>query len=205
MPRIEFTPRFQTDAEPPRSARLPSWYVDMNRGLDEMPTVRRCLPVLDFLSSGYLLTFPVDLCFLNNSWDRTDIVLTHPVEQFAGLAVPAGYSNKIVFKLANPFKISTPPGYSCLFLPVPELSEFYALPGVVDTDTFPVPVNPPFLIPKNFEGNITAGTPLVRVIPFKREEWDSVVCETDFQIISEAFKINLKTYRDKFWKRKFWK
>ena len=50
---------------------------------------------------------------------------------------------------------------------------FTIMPGIVDTDTFDHPVNFPFQMnEKGFEGVIKAGTPMVQVIPFKRDEWE---------------------------------
>jgi hypothetical protein len=45
-------------------------------------------------------------------------------------------------------------------------------PGIVDTDTYKSPVNFPFVLrdPKT-DGLIPAGTPLMQVIPIKRDEW----------------------------------
>ena len=49
---------------------------------------------------------------------------------------------------------------------------FTIFSGVVDTDTYQVPVAFPFVLKEpNFEGMIPAGTPIAQVIPFKRESW----------------------------------
>jgi hypothetical protein len=76
-------------------------------------------------------------------------------------------------KWINPWSIKTPPGYSTLFVaPLHRTNVFNALPGVVDTDQYDAPVNIVFVLsdPK-FEGTVPAGTPIVQVIPFKREVW----------------------------------
>ena len=49
----------------------------------------------------------------------------------------------------------------------------HALPGIVDTDRSPQPINFPFFIKKNFVGTIEVGTPVVQLIPFKRDDWKS--------------------------------
>jgi hypothetical protein len=57
--------------------------------------------------------------------------------------------------------------------PVHRPSIFTILDGVVDTDTYNAPVNFPFVLNDiTFEGLIPAGTPMVQVIPFRREEWE---------------------------------
>jgi hypothetical protein len=45
------------------------------------------------------------------------------------------------------------------------------LEGIVDTDGYNAAVQFPFIIDEGFEGIIPAGTPIVQVIPFKREDW----------------------------------
>jgi hypothetical protein len=47
-----------------------------------------------------------------------------------------------------------------------------ALPGIVDTDIYRAPVNFPFVLrdPK-MSGLIPAGTPIIQVIPIKRDQW----------------------------------
>jgi hypothetical protein len=47
------------------------------------------------------------------------------------------------------------------------------LPAIVDTDKHPIMVNFPFFLKENFSGVIPYGTPIVQVIPFKRENWKS--------------------------------
>ena len=49
---------------------------------------------------------------------------------------------------------------------------FTIFPGIVDTDTYYAPVNIPFTMnDQKFEGLIPKGTPIVQVLPFKRESW----------------------------------
>ena len=83
---------------------------------------------------------------------------------------------KDAFKMSNPWCIKTPPGYSCFYLdPFLFQNDFFATwQGIIDTDKFNVnkdnsqiifypKVDHSFVIPK--------GTPMVQVIPYKREEW----------------------------------
>ena len=71
--------------------------------------------------------------------------------------------------------IKTPPGYSVLFThPMNwHYLPFYSLSGVVDTDTYTMPVLFPFMMKNNFEGIIPKGTPVIQIIPFKRDDWKS--------------------------------
>ena len=77
--------------------------------------------------------------------------------------------------LLNPWKIKTPKGYSCLFVPPLNNSDdrFSIIPGIVDTDTFPSEINFPIIINGDkypvLETTIKKGTPYVQIIPFKRD------------------------------------
>jgi len=78
-------------------------------------------------------------------------------------------------KWLNPWSIETPRGYSCLFVPPlnNERLPFIPFSGIVDTDTYIPVVNFPFLLADpNFDGTVPAGTPIVQVIPFRRESWE---------------------------------
>jgi hypothetical protein len=49
---------------------------------------------------------------------------------------------------------------------------FSVLPGIVDNDKYTSPVNFPFTLKDiHFEGLIPAGTPMVQIIPIKRDSW----------------------------------
>ena len=76
-----------------------------------------------------------------------------------------------------PWRIETPPGYSCLIQPPYFHFEkrFTLWPGIVDTDTIDVPWSnwPGHMnIPKGESVKVQPGTPLMQVFPFKREDWE---------------------------------
>ena len=50
-----------------------------------------------------------------------------------------------------------------------------AIPGVIDTDTYPSDGFLSFFVPKNFKGIIKQGTPFIQVIPIKREKFVSKI------------------------------
>jgi hypothetical protein len=135
------------------------------------------------------------------------ILSTHDKRQIPESMVP-DYCYDIPFKIMNDFGIQTPPGYSTLFVPILNMpnNPLIAFSGVVDTDTYNVPVNFPFFLKKGFVGKIPAGTPIVQVIPFKREDWQNEVTDPDqslFSKINLRIKANLEFgYKKFFWKRK---
>jgi hypothetical protein len=106
-------------------------------------------------------------------WASQDLIQFHPVEQ-APNHPNRGSHTASYPKWNNPWGITTPPGYSVLFVqPLHRESVFTILPGVVDTDKYNTAVNFPFVLNDiNFEGFIPAGTPIAQVIPFKRDSWN---------------------------------
>lgn len=184
----------------PAYKNIPDWYKDLESyiGGEKKPTgsgettgtIKKCMPVFDAINSGYIIKSQVDVFVTQKeaedqngnfigtmpwyewanfgalSFHTVEQALTHPGRQ--DLPKWASYP-----KWVNPWSIETPSGYSCLFVaPFHRESIFTILPGVVDTDTYTAPVNFPFVLNDwKFEGLIPAGTPIVQVIPFKRDEF----------------------------------
>ncbi|MDQ8728098.1 DUF6065 family protein [Bradyrhizobium sp. LHD-71] len=173
-------------AEPvPARLALPEWFrripaVDRsvlsatNNGL----TVKRCMPFLDAMTLGYILPIGATVRLqiteqgrkIDAGWefDRT-MVSNHGSYQIVGHPL----ADRPPMKFHNYWTIKTPPGWSCLFmaplnragLPVEIIA------GVVDTDTYASLINFPFIATAPDGVHIIEkGTPLVQVIPFRREE-----------------------------------
>jgi hypothetical protein len=150
-------------------------------------TVKACMPVFDVITAGYVFRLPVDIYFskdenggINSQWSSNNLraIETHPVIQYSEYTVPEGY-NKTAFKFIQPWVVETPPGYSCLFIQ-PALRDdlpFQVIPAIVDTDKHPIKVNFPFFLKENFEGMLEMGTPIMQIIPFKREDWNHEIVE----------------------------
>jgi hypothetical protein len=196
----------------PASKMVPKWYRTMDGAQELIPTVKKCVPFLDAFTSGYVITLPVDV-----TWNKErqgfevphsnlNIVSKHHDSQINGLEVPPGFS-ATPHKWTSQWHVKTPKGYSCLFvhpLNRPELP-FYSFTGVVDTDKHPLVVNLPFLLRENFEGVIPAGTPLIQVIPFKRENWMSKVDDSHSYNYPKAYEVEVPPfawYKRKWWSRK---
>jgi hypothetical protein len=69
--------------------------------------------------------------------------------------------------------IQPPKGYGALLThPINRYDlPFSTTSGYVDFDEYPLPGNVSFHVKDNFEGVIPAGTPLMSIIPIKREAW----------------------------------
>jgi len=123
--------------------------------------------------------------------------------------------NLAFHKLLNPWIIKTPPGYSCLFLPPMNNGDdrFSIIPGIVDTDTYPSEVNFPIIINGDkypiLDTIIESGTPIVQVIPFKREKWKMTIeAESKEDKNKRTFLQGRKifnVYKNKWWYKKSWK
>jgi hypothetical protein len=171
---------------PPVAAKtvMPDWFrrlpaVDAavacasNNGL----TVKRCMPFLDAMTSGWILPLAATVRLeirdegrvVEAGWEFDRVMVSnHGAHQVAGN--PREPSPPCKFH--NYWSIQTAPGWSCLF--VPPLNRpgqpFECVAGVVDTDTYSAHINLPFFASAP-DGvyTIEKGTPLVQVIPFLRD------------------------------------
>lgn len=180
----------------PASSFIPEWYKKLESylGGEKKPTgggqtsatVKRCMPVFDAITNGYIIVSPADIYITHKEdingnkipwfeWSDHNQIQWHPVEQAP--EHPQRGANIGYPKWINSWGIKTPKGYSTLFVqPMHRESVFTILPGIVDTDVFTIPVNFPFVLNDvNFEGLIPAGTPIAQVIPIKRDSWKMII------------------------------
>ena len=193
----------------PSSKKIPSWYREMDGVTDGIETIKKCVPFLDGFLGGYTITSPADVYFDKNGLIQNtefSVVDTHDKVQIAGFDLPDEYNGQ-PFKWINNFVLKTPKGYSTLFIhPMNQIGlPFYSLGGIVDTDTYPVPVNFPFFIRKDFEGIIKADTPIIQAIPFKRDDWEMSIDELKQGMIPIDFNNSRLSPPFAYYKRKFWK
>jgi len=202
---------------------IPNWYKNTSNRIGEKkdpsstPTIKKCIPVFDAMTLGYYLVTSVDVYVKQTDGDPEFIpaqqnhfkaIDFHPVMQASkhpdshGMPFP---------KWINSWAIKTPKGYSALFLaPLHNPNPYFtAFPGCVDTDEYSAPVNFPFQLkdPK-FEGLIPAGTPIVQVIPFKRDAWKRTLSNDVQEVDKITRKLNSQMfdrYKRLFWTRKDFK
>lgn len=207
-------------AEPkPAKTALPEWYrklpaVDAaersptNSGL----TVKRCMPFFDALSTGWLMPLAATVRMeirddgktVNSGWEfDRPLVSNHGAHQVAGNPrepAPPG-------KFHNFWSIRTPPGWSCLFLPPLNRAPqpFECVAAIVDTDTYAAHIHFPFF-PTAPDGLyvVEKGTPLIQVIPFRRDSAsidDEIRAETEAEA-GERERIYRNTVAGDGWYRK---
>lgn len=195
---------------------IPEWYKKMEasfskkRTPESMFSIKKCIPVLDAITSGYIIVSPCDVYVSFKDGEPhysspINIIEFHPRKQ----AYKHPLSNDFKFpKWINPWAIKTPKGYSCMFIPPMHNPNDYftILEGVVDTDTYSAAVNFPFVLKdpiKDFM--IPAGTPIAQVIPFKRDNWYSEISEDKDSSKKVAIYLNSQffdRYKRLFWNRK---
>jgi len=199
MPTIEFTAynekTLKTCKPVLASTVQPEWWKKMKineivRG-DKQQTIRACPAMQDWLTMGYYLVAEEDVFVQiegkkSHAWSYQDSKIgssSHPDTQFGNAFIPEkrdGLPVKDAFKFRNPWNIKTPPGYSTYYLdPFLHQNNFFSVwPGIIDTDKFNLNMDNAQIIfyPKTDKSFIIKkGTPLVQVIPFRREEWSSSV------------------------------
>jgi hypothetical protein len=228
----------------PVKLNIPGWYKKLEHTILNK-TVKGCMPFLDSLTAGYLLKMPQDFNLrhnVDNKNEKGEIVKDsfqtyglceeslllnakkinlnsgidiHSLKQLEGSPFIEKNKNLPFYKIINPWKIKTPKGYSCLFVPPLNNSDdrFSVIPAIVDTDTFTNEINFPIIINGDkypvLETTIEKGTPYVQIIPFKRDSWKmSLKPRKQEEVQNSRLFYGLKLiniYKDKYWNKKSWK
>lgn len=147
---------------------------------DKKMTVKRCMPVFDYLSSGVNLHLPFAIYSkgvglnkeVTSTVNHPDCKLGHHApEQVQMLPFPKEYSLQ-PYKIDFPFYIEAPRGYSAVYIPYYPYEGYPLLfiGASVQVDKYKSPVNFPFLVRNDFEGKIDAGEMFMKVVFVKREE-----------------------------------
>jgi hypothetical protein len=188
QPRIRFLCSKEDEGvlPPPVPARdyLPNWFrrlpaFDPQRtsAADSGLTIKRCMPFLDAMTTGWIIPLAATVRLeirdggtrVDSGWDfdRT-MVSNHGTHQIKGHPK----DRLPPCKFHNYWTIVTPPGWSCLFVdPLNRPNGIFELvSGVVDTDSYASQVHFPFFA-TGLDGLhvIEKGSPLVQVIPFRRD------------------------------------
>tara|TARA_R110000744_G_scaffold380391_1_gene501037 strand:+ start:1237 stop:1959 length:723 start_codon:yes stop_codon:yes gene_type:complete len=216
----------------PIKLNIPKWFKKINHDVENF-TIKGCMPFLDTLTTGYLLRLPQDFYLKHNfkegdnyqsklvpsvsdnhgcNLNTTNFNEIHPTKQFEGSSMGKKNNSFPAYKILNPWTIVTPKGYSCLFLPPMNNVDdrFSIIPGIVDTDTYNLPINFPILLNGDKypvqDTLLKKGTPYVQVIPYKRESWNMEIKE-EKQTVKKIFFYHLtfiQKYKNKFWNKVSW-
>lgn len=177
-------------------------------------TVKKCIPLLDSLTAGYIIPLWNDV-FVKQENNETIISLADNSNFFQthGLVQNPHYpytgENPLFIKFVSPWSIITPKGYSCLFVNPfhNENGVVTILEAIVDTDSYHEVNFPALLTNPKAQSLIPAGIPLVQVIPFKRDEWQiDYGNQNDIDRILKVSRrrasVFVNAYKKLFWARK---
>jgi hypothetical protein len=200
---------------------IPIWYKELQREVmtvvGEQPSVKHCIPFLDALTIGYYVALGQDI-YIEQTPDgpsaryssNTAPVGSRPPGATGRMPAPAGYDEEhLIFQTQAAIKI--PEGYSAIYThPLNRFDlPFITLSGVADGEFVVHGGNIPFYIKKDFEGLIPEGTPIIQVIPFLRENWQSHhvkgTWEKGLQNISTEDYSKGGWYRRRKWQKKTYK
>ena len=208
----------------PASKSVPPWmkHLTPEAEREDYQTVKRCIPFLDAMTAGYIIPLPFDLTIAitptgnqllwkneeeKNRLSKYTIVESHDSSQYPG----APFSQFKVIKFYNPWIVETSPNTSCMFVPPlnrPELP-YVPLSGIVDTDQYFNTVNLPCVFPGLDVGHqieLKMGTPMIQVIPFKRQEWKSSITNLKEGVLTRAHETreDMRNDRKEWYRRKKW-
>ena len=196
FPAVKKLPEWFTKASPHYgSGKFPNDGKLHFRNTEANNTYKKCTPLLDGMSSGYIIPLWVDVMVEQENsfpyiyWKtQSDIFQLHgsPSRE---IPAPTGY-DQVVYKYMNTWIPQTPKGYSCLFISPLGYGDlpFKAVPAIVDTDKSNLDLVFPMWVKTGFEGIVEKGTPIVQIIPFKRDDWDSTFSyyeDDEFNVIKE--------------------
>ncbi|AGM10910.1 hypothetical protein M193_gp038 [Halorubrum tailed phage 7] len=174
----------------PANKVLPDWYKELGQyvtdDIDESKntrsgvsesTVKRCAPFMEAMTMGWIIPLPAEVSFkadesgyVDYEWGfNRDVVSNHNLGQVGGNSFP---NHKWpVMKFHNYWTVKVPDGYSALIthpMNRPGLP-FTTFSGVVDIDRYFNNINAPFMWTGGEQETVlTIGTPMVQLIPFKR-------------------------------------
>jgi len=216
------------DKPKPASEYIPDWYKNAKSYLNDnkkvpqidgssSATVKRCMPLFDMMTAGYILETPDDIYVRNTEdgpyfqWLNEPSIGFQPKEQLQDH--PWFFDQGAGITLVNPWSIKTPNGWSVLIINPThrESGIIEIIPGIVDTDDYSRPSNIFIkLVNPSFEGMIPKGTPFAQIIPLKRESWESELGteKERKKYIVDTRKFNnvfFDRYKKMWWKKKSYK
>lgn len=229
QPKITFRARDDLEGvfPEPKTANkfMPEWYKKLERKIPnakviDAGTAKRCVPISDAVANGYIIPLWADLHVnvekkdeglhiwmqFPDTFGLGQMISNHGWDQVGDGCPLSKYElGTVLLKFLNPWVIETSPGYSVLFKNPPhQYSDFEILEGIVDTDTYRRQINFPFVWTGTEVGEqiIPKGTPLIHVVPFKREEFEVGYSTWDHREMTRIDRMHETTFFDKY--RKLW-
>ena len=200
---------------------IPQWYKDAESTYktsdspEEQAGLKKCMPYMDSLVSGYVLTTPFDIYVIkkedgtidfkwNGPSDLSGFIGVRPDELGHTMPRPAGHlDTHLVW--AGFWTTKTPKGWSLLFThPLNRFDlPFTTVSAIMDADEFWGAGNVPFFLKEGFTGTIPAGTPYAQLIPIKRASWKMIQNDTSQKGESEQLG-KIARGKDTLYKKSMW-
>ena len=212
----------------PSKKHIPVWYKKISKWKNNkmftedgglQTTLRHCMPFLETMTLGYMVTLPYDLYVQDKDgfpylgWKKIENEKQPSWrKETANInLVPTGhYPVEYIWNFCTSF--SVPKGCSLLITHPLNRHDlpFTTLSGVIDGSFVTQSHGSyPFYLKKGFEGLIPQGTPIAQLIPFSQENWESkkidgLVKKGEINRISSD-QIFENWYKKKFWQKKeYW-
>jgi hypothetical protein len=171
---------------------LPDWFKALPQKAfsetlrDDLLTIKKCPPVIDAMTFGFLMPLACDLKIENGefTWQR-DLPAgiapysRSPIDFHDGCQVagtPFFDEDRFIIKFNNFWTIQLPAGYSLLVTHPINRDDlpFSTLTGLVDADLYcdAFVHFPARWRDSDFNGTLPKGTPIAQCIPMKRETWN---------------------------------
>jgi hypothetical protein len=155
--------------------------------------------------TGYVFRTPCDIEFYEDSSGVIACRVTDQINKdfvsfrppMPGFVTPPGFRDEH-FAWWSDWAVKVPEGYSVLYTtPLNRFDlPFITTAGIIDNDKVNLPGTIPFFLVKGWTGVLPAGTPYAQLIPFKREDWSSVVDDTfQYEAMAKANNDNSAKYR----------
>jgi hypothetical protein len=182
-------------------------------------TVKKCMPFLDTLVSGYIQETWCDI-FIERKDDEiffhystsvdeaSPIISTRSKVGLAKIPVPIGFDKNAFFHWSRVWNPILPKGYSALITHPLNRDDlpFKCFSGIIDSDKYFLGGKVGFFIKEDFSGLIPKGTPMYQIIPIKRESWKSEKMQLKNKTLNEVNQqvFNVKSFFSGGYKKLYW-
>jgi hypothetical protein len=173
-------------------------------------SMKHCMPYYDAMTCGYHYLLHTDIAVTLDENKVPKLSWDSPMEPAGDrvlkeMPVPHGHY-QAHFGWQMHWGIQMPEGWSALIThPINRYDlPFTTVSGLADYDVYPLPGNVSFHIKDNFEGLIKAGTPLLSIIPIKREDWNHTInddqgfFDNKVELIQEKESVPMSHYKKKY-------
>ena len=208
----------------PAKQFIPDWYKNIKGynknnlkfekdGNQPILNLKSCMPFFDAFNNGYMVELAQDLYVEIKDGKPKINWKAHPdpigVREVGENTIPTphGYSESH-FVWQYPHILNAKKGYSAILTHPFNRNDlpFISLTGIIDIDVLVGNGNIPFFIKEGFEGLIPRGTPILQIIPFKRESWkikkdDSLIEKNNKENINKTRSM-VGWYKSNRWQKK---